>query len=37
MQFAARDLGAHTVDLLLSAPWLSGYLVLLIGKERRSR
>ena len=37
MQFAARDRGAHTVDLRFSVPWLSGYVVLLIGKERRSR
>ncbi len=37
MQFAARDRGAHTVDLRLTVPWLSGYVVLLIGKERRSR
>ena len=34
MQFAARDRGAHTVDLRLSVPWLSGYVVLLIGKDR---
>tara|TARA_A100001037_G_scaffold263661_1_gene254022 strand:- start:98 stop:457 length:360 start_codon:yes stop_codon:yes gene_type:complete len=37
MQFAARECGAHTVDLRFSNPWLHGYVVLLIGQERRSR
>lgn len=35
--FAARDRGAHQVDLRFSIPFLRRYVVLLIGKERRSR
>lgn len=37
MQFAARDRGSHTVDLRFSAPLLRRYVVLLIGRERRSK
>ena len=35
--FAARDRGAHEVDLRFSIPFLRRYVVLLIGRERRSR
>ncbi len=37
MNFAARDRGAHQVDLRFSIPFLRRYVVLLIGRERRSR
>lgn len=37
MQFGARERGAHTVDLRFSIPLLRRYVVLLIGRERRSR
>lgn len=37
MQFGTRERGAHTVDLRFSIPLLRHYVVLLIGRERRSR
>lgn len=37
MQFGARERGAHTVDLRFSIPLLRNYVVLLIGRERRTR
>lgn len=37
MQFGARDRGSHSVDLRFSIPLLRHYVVLLIGRERRSR
>ena len=36
MQFAARERGAHSVDLRFSVPLLRRYVVLLIGRERRT-
>lgn len=36
MNFGARDRGAHTVDLRFSVPLLRRYVVLLIGRERRT-
>ena len=36
MQFAARERGAHSVDLRFSIPLLRRYVVLLIGRERRT-
>ncbi|MBO6783106.1 MAG: hypothetical protein JJ899_07530 [Alphaproteobacteria bacterium] len=35
--FAGRTRGAHTVDLRFSIPLLRRYVVLLMGRERRSR
>jgi hypothetical protein len=35
--FGARDKGAHEVDLRFKIPFLRRYVVLLIGRERRSR
>jgi len=37
MQFGARERGAHSVDLRFSIPLLRRYVVLLIGRERRTR
>ncbi len=37
MNFAARERGAHTVDLRFSIPLLRRYVVFLMGRERRSR
>ena len=36
MQFGARERGAHSVDLRFSIPLLRRYVVLLIGRERRT-
>ncbi len=36
MQFGARERGAHAVDLRFSVPLLRRYVVLLIGRERRT-
>tara|TARA_R110002072_G_scaffold86787_2_gene196000 strand:- start:78 stop:527 length:450 start_codon:yes stop_codon:yes gene_type:complete len=36
MQFGARERGAHSVDLRFSVPVLRRYVVLLIGRERRT-
>jgi len=36
MNFAARERGSHTVDLRFSVPLLRRYVVLLIGRERRT-
>jgi len=36
MSFGARERGAHTVDLRFSVPLLRRYVVLLMGRERRT-
>lgn len=36
MSFGARERGAHTVDLRFSIPLLRRYVVLLMGRERRT-
>ena len=36
MRFGARERGAHTVDLRFSIPLLRRYVVLLMGRERRT-
>lgn len=36
MSFGARERGAHSVDMRFSVPLLRRYVVLLIGRERRT-